>query len=118
LLPLVEGRCQIEGGEEFGQLVRRRLPHDCAKIGNGVEQCLDLLGCRRGRLHGSQLPSSLIDGVATGAEFFDALLGERDDWMVWVVVFFEAERLPVERAIDLRLFVVELGEFGLALVVA
>jgi len=50
-------------------------------------------------------------------EFFDPLFGERDDWMVRVVMLFKAERLAVEGAIDLLLLVCEPREFGLAFVV-
>jgi hypothetical protein len=45
---------------------------------------------------GPQLLGSLVDGVATAAQFFDSLFCERDDWMVRVVMLFKAERLAVE----------------------
>jgi hypothetical protein len=32
--------------------------------------------------------------LAAAGEFFDSLFGERDDWMVQVVMLFEAERAP------------------------
>ena len=66
---------------------------------------------------GLQLGDSLVDGAAAGAEFFDALRGERDDGVAGVVVFFEAERLPVERTSDLFAVAHEPHELGFALAV-
>jgi hypothetical protein len=51
-------------------------------------------------------------------ELFDALLGERDDGVGRVVVFFEAERLPVEGTVDLLTLAREPDKLGLAFVVA
>jgi hypothetical protein len=40
-----------------------------------------------------QLRGSFADGFAAGAELFDALLGERDNWMTVVVVLSNESRV-------------------------
>ena len=42
----------------------------------------------------------LLELFALGGQLDDAALGEGDDGMGGIVVLFEAERLPVERAIE------------------
>src|SRR5437764_8873367 len=43
----------------------------------------------------------LIESFPLRSQFDDPALGERDDGMAGIVVLFEAERLPVERAIEI-----------------
>lgn len=39
------------------------------------------------------------DGTLAGAQFLDTTYGERDDWMVGVLVFLKSKRLTVQRAV-------------------
>ena len=55
-----------------------------------------------------------FDGVAPGAELFDALGGQRDEG-AWVVMLFEACGLAAQRAVDVVEFEAQPCECGVVL---
>lgn len=59
-----------------------------------------------------ELVSLVFECGSLGCEFFDSCLRGGDDGMVGVVVFFEAEALPVYGLVVLGELAHERGEFG------
>ena len=90
----------VEVLEELCQVGGAVVVEGLAQIRDGGERGLDRFGMDVGRLVCLECREVLLESFALGGQFDDAALGEGDDGMGGIVVLFEAERLAVERAID------------------
>src|SRR5262249_54572766 len=63
----VVGGGEVEGGEERAQLVGSCLLDRWSEVGQGVEECFDLLHGRRAGPGGAELCGSFVEGGAAGA---------------------------------------------------
>ncbi len=90
----------VEVLEELRQFGGAVVVEGLAHIGDGGERGFDRFGMDVGRRVCLECREVLLDLFALGGQLDDPALGARDDGMGGIVVLFEAERLPVERAIE------------------
>jgi hypothetical protein len=89
-----------------------------AEVGDRREQRFDLVRLRRVAPAGFELSALLVECGALSGEFFDTDLRGGHDGVVRVVVFFESERLPADRLVEVGELPDGGGEFCRATVVA
>jgi prolipoprotein diacylglyceryltransferase len=83
-----------------------------AQVGYGGEHGFDLVRSCALWAPPLEVGDRGVERVAADGQFLDASCGHRYDGVVWVVVFFESQRLAIERTINVGEFGVHGTQFG------
>ena len=99
-LGLVVGGGDIEGIEDLGELLGADGLEGWAQVGDARERGFDLVEVERVGVPDFARVDGVADRLSPHAQLVDALLGERDDRVVGVVVLLHAQALSVKGLID------------------
>jgi ubiquinone/menaquinone biosynthesis C-methylase UbiE len=98
---LVVGDLHVEGPENLRKFLLGGRRDGLAQVRHGVEHRQDFVGMMPGGPLLLECFQRVRDGCLAGAQLNYAFGGERDDWMVGVLVLLKPERLSAKGAVDL-----------------